>query len=80
MTDEISADMAAPFYQCRTKTAEPEMVFAVEPCAAPTCELFYVLTRVVDRDGYLYRWFRPAYIRQGGQVEFWAQRVEVVGE
>ncbi len=74
MADLFPPDPAAPFFQCATPTCDPHLVTSVEPCPAPEGELFYVGTRLVGET--LYRWYRRAFIRVGGVVEFWAQERE----
>lgn len=71
MDSLFPADYSKPFFQSSARFAVPALAWAVAEVPAPEFELFYVQTYAVQ--GKLYRWFRRAFIHEGGRVEYWAQ-------
>lgn len=73
MDSLFPADYSKPFFQSSACFAVPALAWAVAevPAPDPGIELFYVQTYPIQ--GRLYRWYRRAFIPEGGRVEYWAQ-------
>lgn len=73
MDNLFPADYSKPFFQSPARHAVPALAWTVAevPAPGPEIELFYVETSPTQ--GKLYRWFRSAFVPEGGRAEYWAQ-------
>lgn len=76
MDSLFPADYSRPFFQSSARFAIPKLAWTVAEVQAPDpgIELLYVETYAIQ--GRLFRWYRRAFIPEGGRVEYWAQERE----